>query len=82
MEAYNIPQMKQGVSVQYTHGNKYTKKWVGFVKRLDTGGGFSLSYLYNGGRFNSEKEIFLAIDGLKKDGYNVTNVEKVNELTY
>ena len=82
MDVYNQESMKLGVSVQYTHGNKYTKKWIGYVQRIDTGGGFSLSDLYNGGRFNSEAEIHKAIDGLEKDGYIVVSIDKVKEITF
>ncbi|MCK9544449.1 MAG: hypothetical protein M0R03_20715 [Novosphingobium sp.] len=64
------------LEIEYQHGNKYTKKWIGFAKRT-SGGGFSLEHDYNGGRFKSQKDILSCIENLKKEGYTIKSVKDV-----
>ena len=71
--------LKPHITIKYCHGNKYTKNWIGYCKH--SLGGFSLSYLYNGGRFNSEREIFRGIEKLKSEGWIVDLIEKVDNYS-
>jgi len=68
---YNMPEL----SIKYVHGNKYTRHWIVFCKHKL--GGFSLSYLYNGGRFSSEKEVLKGIENIKAEGWPIKSVEKI-----
>jgi len=74
--------IKPVVDITYTHGNKYTKKWIGFAKNR-AGGGFSLYYLYNGGRFGSEAEVLKGIEAIRNGGiFEVGDVKKVASDEY
>ena len=72
------------IRVQYTKGNKYTKKWVGTASVISNDGTsmgvFALESLYNGGRFVSERGILDHIASLS-DGYEVVSVSKVDEIS-
>ena len=61
-------------NVTYQHGSKYTKAWIGHCE-YENGGGFSLSYLYNGGRFASRRKIESYIYNELKEELNIRGYE-------
>ncbi len=72
-------QEKLKVNLRYTNKGKYSgKKWIAFCKHEL--GGFSFSYLYNGGRFNSEKEVLEGIKYFNEHNktFEIIDLKRVN----